>query len=141
MTTSEHKMTAAAFGTALELLDSGNLDDALAAFARALELDPGQAQIYARRAGAWHRKGDTALALADCDAAIGLDPGNASYHHLRGNLRNGQGDLDGAVADFDAALGLDPGLAAAHVAEPRLGPGAGRRSRRGAAGVFARAGA
>jgi len=50
MTTSEHKMTAAAFGSALELLDGGNLDGALAAFARALELDPGQAQIYARRA-------------------------------------------------------------------------------------------
>ena len=55
MTTSDHKMTPAAFGKALELPDGGNHDDALAAYARALEIDPGQAQIYARRAAAWQQ--------------------------------------------------------------------------------------
>ena len=64
MTTPEHKMTAAAFSRAVELVDGGDLDGALAAFARALELDPRQAQIYIRRAAAWRLKGEPRRAAA-----------------------------------------------------------------------------
>ena len=80
MTSNEDNATASTFGKTLALADNDHHDDALAAFARALEIEPGQAQIYVRRAAVWQNKGEMRHALADCDAAIGLDPGHAAYY-------------------------------------------------------------
>lgn len=87
MTTGSQGKATADFDEASKHLAGGDLDEALAAFARAHERDPQRAPVHVMRAAAWLRKGERARAAADCDAANVLAPNEAAYRHPRGNLR------------------------------------------------------
>jgi general L-amino acid transport system substrate-binding protein len=54
-------------------LAGNGLEDAISAFGEAIRLDPRNAAIYASRAIASQRKGDTAAAIFDYRKAVGLD--------------------------------------------------------------------
>ena len=60
-----------------KLFSAGKLDEALAAFTEAIELDDKQAAYPANRALVYIKKKDFAAAEKDCDTAIGIDPKNA----------------------------------------------------------------
>ena len=81
------------------------IDKALADYATALRLDPGQAAIYNNRANILVERGDTEKALADYNTAIKLDPAYTAALTNRGLLyEEKKNDLAKARADFEAAL-------------------------------------
>jgi predicted O-linked N-acetylglucosamine transferase (SPINDLY family) len=102
----------AARGDALRAL--GRLDEAEAAFARALELDAGSCEAHGGLGNVLALRGRIDDAIDAYREAIRLDP---SYHKAQNNLGNAlmkKGDLAGAVACFEAALAARPGLFRVH---------------------------
>jgi len=91
-------------------LDKSHLDEAIADFTRALELDPRSAKAYIGRGVARSRKGDLDGAIADYTQGLLLNPRDAEAYAKRGSVRWQKGDLDVAITDFDQALALDPTL-------------------------------
>ena len=98
------------------------LDQALAAYAKALELDRDSAQAHSN-IGIVHlaRFAETQdhnlldKALRSFDKAIGLDPELAAAYTGRGSVRLNWGELAPAVKDFERAIELDPGQGNAYV--------------------------
>jgi superkiller protein 3 len=68
------------FGTGLKAYGAGCLDEAIAAFKQALELDPVYADAYFALANAHNRKGNLDQAIAAIRRAIELDPQEALYY-------------------------------------------------------------
>ncbi len=87
------------------------LDEAIAALDRAIQLDPTLAAAWAERGAAREEKGDRDGAIADLTKAIELAPELALLWANRGSMRHRKGDLDGAIADGTRAIELDPTLA------------------------------
>jgi tetratricopeptide (TPR) repeat protein len=85
----------------------GDHDGAIAEFSRALELDPNNALLYTRRAGARKSKGDQNGAIADATHALEIDPKVRAAYLIRGNAFLNKGASDRALDDFDRALELD----------------------------------
>jgi tetratricopeptide (TPR) repeat protein/predicted aspartyl protease len=84
-------------------LDRSQLDQAVADFDRAVELEPRNADaIYRRGLARWHL-GKPDAARQDFDAAIALKPGFVDALMTRGRLDLALGDDARAAADFAAA--------------------------------------
>ena len=104
------------------LFTARDLDRAMAAYTKALELDPGSAQAHSH-IGILHlaRFAETQdhkvldQALLALDQAIRLDPELASAYTGRGSVRLNWGELAPAVKDFERAIELDPGQGNAYV--------------------------
>jgi Zn-dependent membrane protease YugP/Flp pilus assembly protein TadD len=94
------------------LAAQGDLAEAVAAFTRALSLDPHFAEAYVNRGATYGRTGQLDEALADLDAAVRLWPRHGQTYLVRGHIRARRNELDEALADYDAALRLDPATAA-----------------------------
>lgn len=100
------------------LLDRGDLfapgsseayAQALADYGRAIALEPGRAEAFARRGKAhllYAR--DLEEALRDLDEAIRLDAGEADFFVTRASILGFSGEPEKALADLDRALALDP---------------------------------
>lgn len=88
--------------------DRGHCDRAIAAYSRAVELDPQMAQAYNNRAYTYMVKKDYASALPDLDRAIELRPDYANALMNRGDIYNYYYRRDDAraVADYDRVLAL-----------------------------------
>ena len=93
---------------AIRLAQAGRNDEALAAFARALEAAPGNALAHANRAILLANLGRRDEALADADASLAIDAGNAATWNTRGRVLADLGRLDEAAASFERALALQP---------------------------------
>ena len=74
----------------------------------------GLAVLYANRCAAHIKKGETDLALSDCNQAIQLDPKNAMAFHNRAAGYSAKGDYDRAIGDLDQVIQLDPKNAMAY---------------------------
>lgn len=85
----------------------GNTVDALAAYQRALELSPLDAQIYCRRGHLLLEELRTAEALADFERAVKLAPGLANGYFGRAHVRFQTENFAEAIGDYDVALRLD----------------------------------
>jgi len=92
----------------------GDLDEAIAEFTRATELDPKDDAPYYNRAQAKRLKKDTAGAIADYTKAIELGSQNPAAYNNRGNARAENNDRDGAIADYTRAIELKPDYARAY---------------------------
>ena len=99
-------------GWALE--DAGSLKAAMAAYARALEIDPGLADAHLNLGRLLHEKGTTAEAERHYRAALGLRPNDAIAAYNLGVVLQDLGRLRDAVEAYKAALAHDRDLADAH---------------------------
>lgn len=86
--------------------DKGDLNKALAAYNRAIELDQKLAKAHSYRALIKAKKGDIDGALTDLNQAIELDPNSAILYNARGIAKRDK-DLDGALADYNHAIEID----------------------------------
>ncbi|WP_179504487.1 MULTISPECIES: tetratricopeptide repeat protein [unclassified Sphingomonas] len=92
-------------------------NDALAAYTKALQREPGQAFALHQRAAAHTALGQDEEASADrlaaAEAMAAADPGNARAYGEKGNVELDEGKFDAAIFDFDKALELEPNNAMA----------------------------
>ena len=88
----------------------GNYDKAIAAYTRAIELDPKLAQAYNNRAYAYMSQQQYALALSDLNRALVLRPDYVNALMNRGDIYNYYYaiDYERAVRDYDRVLAIDP---------------------------------
>ena len=86
----------------------GRLDEALADYDQALQLDPKHSTVLDNRGNAYAMLGDLERALADHGAAIEADPQNARAYNNRAADYMDIRDLPRALPDLDRAIDLDP---------------------------------
>jgi Zn-dependent membrane protease YugP/Flp pilus assembly protein TadD len=96
------------------LYEQGQLAEAVAAFTKALGLDPRYVPAYLNRGAAYLRGGQYDEALADLNTAVRLAPDGADVYRSRGWVRLQRGELAQAQADFDEEVRRQPGSAAAY---------------------------
>ena len=94
---------------------SENLDSAIAAFERALALDPDYALAYAglgqarwEKYQAGHDPKSVDAARQACQRALTLDEQLAAAHVCMGQLESGTGEYEKAVKEFERALAIEP---------------------------------
>lgn len=88
--------------------NQGNHDGAIAAFKRALTIDPSHTQALTNLAGAFNGVGRYKDAAHVSEKAIAENPKNAGAHHNLGTALGNQRDYAGAAAAFQAAVDIDP---------------------------------
>lgn len=89
-------------------LNRNKLDKALAAFNRAIKLDPSRADGYLGRADALNALKQYDEALVDYDRAIEINPDFAQAYANRGIAYSHLNQYKKAIADYEKALELDP---------------------------------
>ena len=92
----------------------GNTDRALAAFTKALQLDPNHLPAYFKRGNTYLDRADYDRAIADYTQALRLDPNNPSAYMNRGLAHAKKGNFDAVINDCSEAVRLDPKLAQAY---------------------------
>jgi tetratricopeptide (TPR) repeat protein len=60
------------------------LDQAIADYNQAIQLNPSYELAYLGRCGAYYRKDDFDQAIGDCNRAVQLNPSNAQAYYERG---------------------------------------------------------
>ncbi len=99
---------------AISLLQKGQVDDAIAHYNRALELDPTYGEAHYNLANSLLRLGRVDEAVAHYEKALEINPNNAPAHYNLGSVFLQTGRLDEGIAHYRKALELNPGNAAAH---------------------------
>ena len=97
-----------ALKSALEKAGQGDHNGALADYAKAIEIDPENADLYFNCALAKHALGDDEGALADYDKALEINPMDTPAYNNRGITKGVLGDYQGALADHDKAIEINP---------------------------------
>lgn len=87
---------------------------AIAAYTKAIELDPNFAAAYTVRAMTYTNQDKYNLAMTDVTKAIELGFTNAATYSIRGRIYRLQGTYDLAIADLTRAIELDPDYEWAH---------------------------
>ncbi|MBC8291070.1 MAG: tetratricopeptide repeat protein [Planctomycetes bacterium] len=84
------------------------MGQALADFARVLELNPKSIHAYLGRAAAWSALNKLDKAIAEYDKALEVHPDMAEVIADRGALLAAFGQYEKALADYNKAIRLDP---------------------------------
>lgn len=95
------------YNRGVKLHQAGDLPGAIAAYARAIELDPAFADAYNNRGAAYVSLKDIAAAVRDFTRSIELAPSANAYNN-RGSVYFSQQKYEEAIADFSASLKLKP---------------------------------
>ena len=90
-----------------DFLESGQLDEAIREYNKAVNLDPKLALAYAGRGEAYRREGQYDTAITDATKAAALDPRPAFAYAVRGEAYRQKRDYDAAIADLSKAIELD----------------------------------
>lgn len=90
------------------LAESGRTDEAMSAFIRAIELDPGMAIAHSNLGAILGMKGDVRRALQSLETAVRLDPRDPKVHNNLALAYLKAGQRDAAVAHWKLSLNLDP---------------------------------
>ena len=83
-------------------------EEALKAYDKAIEVDPGLARPYAGRAVIYNESGQFEKAIRESEQAIHLNPKLAWAFNTRGVARNGLRNPEKAIEDLNRAIELDP---------------------------------
>ena len=103
-----------AYNRGLEFQDQGDVQRALAAYDKAISLNPKMLDAYNNRANLKLANGDIGGALADLSKVIELTPGHPLSFYNRGNIYLERNDYDLAIADFTKAIDILNGLTNAY---------------------------
>ena len=95
------------------LLQQGKLEEAIAEFRKAVELDPKYTAAHLHLGYAYDRKGQVDEAIAQYRRVIELEPGSVIAHTNLGVLYDRKGLYDEAIGEFEHALRIDPANATA----------------------------
>ena len=101
-------------------LEAVSVDKALAAYRRAIALDPGHAEAHLNLGRLLHERGDLEGAESHYRQACAAQPDNALAAFNLGVALEDKGAARDAMATYHRALKLDPGMAAAHFNLGRL---------------------
>ena len=99
----------------LALYGRGQVQEALVAFERSLQLNPRYSKTWSNLGAVYEDLGRNAEAIRAYEQALTLAPGLAGVHNNLGRLLLAQGDQVGAEAQLQQALVLDPYYAQARV--------------------------
>jgi tetratricopeptide (TPR) repeat protein len=94
--------------SAREAMNRGQLQDARAAYQRAIAATPETAVLYRELGIVERRLGDAAAALEQLNHAVTLDPSDAVALAQVGELLEERGDFNGAEAAYRKAAGVEP---------------------------------
>ena len=89
-------------------MESGNYDEAITDFDRAIELDADNAEAHSHRGSAKSHIGDIEGAIEDFDRAIEIDADDVGAYVQRAIGKQHKDDHQGAIADWSHALELKP---------------------------------
>lgn len=89
---------------------SGNYQQAINDYSRAIALNQGYAGTYTNRGTAYRSMGNYQQALSDYNRAIELEPENAMAYRNRGDTYNKLGNYQDAIRDYGMAIRLKRGL-------------------------------
>src|SRR5215831_9615077 len=95
------------------LMGQGKLDEAIAAYRRAIRSKPDYAAAYPNLGNVLMDQGRLDEAIAAYRRAIGIKPDLAEAYSNLGNALAGQGKLDEAIAAYRQAIGFKPGVSKA----------------------------
>ena len=88
----------------------GQLDKAIEAFNKTIELNPNDADSYNYRGAAYFFRKHYAHAIADYNKAIQIKPDYVEAYNNRGVAYRDQGNYDHAIADYNEAIRIKPDL-------------------------------
>ncbi|MEX2271862.1 MAG: S-layer homology domain-containing protein [Vicinamibacterales bacterium] len=86
---------------------AGRLDEAEAAYERAITASPESGFLYRELAGVEQQRGDFDEALAHARKAIELDRNDAAAHAIAGAILEGRGEYAAAAAEFETAASIE----------------------------------
>ena len=92
----------------------GDFDRAIAAYTKAIELNPDYGAYY-NRGVAYKSKDDSERAVADFTKAIELNRNFAEAYFNRGEIYRGRDDFERAIEDHDIVIRLKPEFAQAYL--------------------------
>ena len=96
------------------LLMLKQIDEALKAYSRAIELSPNNAEAYNNRGVAYRKKSKLDLAVKDYNKAIKLNPNDANAYSNRGNVYREKGEFNRAIDDTNTAIEFNPNCTEAY---------------------------
>ena len=103
----------------LQLLKSGQLDEAIDLLSKLVEADPDDPRVHTYLGAAYSRKGDRLHAVHEFEEALRLEESAASYYNL-GAMYESLHRIDEAVREYLTATQIDPNHARAAQAVARL---------------------
>ena len=101
------------FNLAERSLKKGEIDEALTAFQRTLDMDAAFAPAYARLSAIALQQNDLETAAEYLQRALEIRPNFAAGHYQLGSIYHRQGEVEKAIKSFEAALTLKPNFASA----------------------------
>lgn len=88
--------------------DAGNIEQALVALERAVEINPSLAESQTNLGNLYLKKDRVEDAIYQYRAALQINPGAAKIHSNLGNAYTKAGRLDDAISEYSESLELDP---------------------------------
>jgi tetratricopeptide (TPR) repeat protein len=115
------------FARGLEEMNGGRFDDGIATFSRVIELAPGFAEGWNKRATLYFLVGDYRKSLADCDEVMKRNPAHFGALAGYGQIYLRLDEPEKALEYFKRALAVNPNMgsveAAVRLLEHSLGQG------------------
>lgn len=106
--------------SANELLQAGQVKEAVALYDEIIEVSPRATTVWLLRAiGKWNQE-DVDGAMADIEEVLRLDENNADAYRLRAEIRLAEAYFYEAEQDIDRAIKLQPDFATAHYIRSRI---------------------
>ena len=101
------------FNLAERSLKKGEIDEALTAFQRTLDMDATFAPAYARLSAIALQQNDLETAVQYLQRALEIRPNFAAGHYQLGKIYHRQGEVEKAIGSFESSLMLKPNFAPA----------------------------
>ncbi len=102
------------YNLGVALAGRGQVDEAIAHYRKALEIEPNSAATHSNLGMALAGRGQVDEAITHYRKALEIQPNRAEAHHNLGTILAGRGQVDEAIAHYRKALEIEPNSAATH---------------------------